>query len=107
QNAPPDGGHDEEDGQGRPHAANARHDGRNARWIAARNLSGTAVVSITFNAYGKRKTNGSSHSSCPRRHQETPALQYRDLGLALAARRPLHPEDRLLQSAAAVGSCRP
>ena len=29
------------------------------------------------------------------------------VGFALAARRPLHREDRLLQSAAAVGSCRP
>ena len=43
QDAPPDGGHDEEDGQGRPHADDARHGRRHARWIAARNVSGPAV----------------------------------------------------------------
>ena len=44
QNASPDGGHDEENGQRRPHAASARH-GRYARWITARNVSGTAIGS--------------------------------------------------------------
>ncbi len=115
QNASPDGGHDEENGQRRPHADDARHGRRYARWITARNVSGTALTggrrelsSKRLTALNVRKTeHGSSHSSCPRRHQETPALQHRRRRQPQSARRPLHREDRLLQSAAAVRSCRP
>src|SRR3984885_13981247 len=41
------------------------------------------------------------------RHQEAPALQCCHRGFACAPRRPLHREDRLLQSASAARSCRP
>src|SRR6185312_4655171 len=77
QNAPPDGGHDEENGQRRPHAADAGN-GRNAPWITARNVSAALKLK-------EGKTHGTSYSFGARRHQETPALQCGDFGFALSA----------------------